>query len=182
MSYDDKTQVPRGPAPGSTTPGSITPGSDPGSKAPQRPSPTPAGTTPATDNHKPRPGRVTAKYAGRHHQPVYSEERTEPEPQVQTSACYTEQAIGVAMLDLELEDGSRLALPYHDLESVGFDPDGRIELTYRSRRVTFRGSALLPLHKALTGHRVGSVKAGGRFAPGSSDTSPWVMSITVQEP
>ena len=124
------------------------------------------------------PGSVAAKYAnsqaGSGHEPDATVD-------TQTHACFTEHAIGVAMLELELEDGSRLALPYHDLESVGFDPDGRIELHYRSRKVIFRGTALLQLHKALTSHRVGSVKAGGRFGS-ETPSDPFVKSISIQEP
>jgi hypothetical protein len=133
---------------------------------------------PAAPGRPTTPGSVAAKYATSQSS---SGQESHPAADTQSHACFTEHAIGVAMLDLELDDGNRLALPYHDLEAVGFDPDGRIELSYRSRKVIVRGTALLPLHKALTGHRVGSVKTGGRFRSESS-SDPFVKSISIQEP
>jgi hypothetical protein len=69
----------------------------------------------------------------------------------------------VAMLDVELAGGNRLALPYAALLRITFDPSAGIELHYPEDKVRIEGRRLGDLYRALRQHRLASVRAGEAF-------------------
>lgn len=73
----------------------------------------------------------------------------------------------VAMLDLELEGGNRIALPYSGLMKAEVNPSTGINLTYATATVELRGMGLVPLYKAIARHRVLTIKAGKNLFPES---------------
>ncbi len=105
----------------------------------------------------------------------------EPDQPIKHS-CFTEMPIAVAMLDLHLADGSRLALPYHYLEAIDFtlSPASEIKLTFPTKSVQIKGHNLHPLYTALIGHRVGRIDAAANQQFGKTESSA-VTNITVTE-
>lgn len=105
----------------------------------------------------------------------------EPDQPIKHS-CFTEMPIAVAMLDLHLADGSRLALPYHYLEAIDFilSPASEIKLTFPTKSVQIKGHNLHSLYMALTGHRVGRVEATANDQFGEAK-GPVVTKITGRE-
>ena len=67
----------------------------------------------------------------------------------------------VAMLDLQLGNGNRMALPYSTLMKVTFDPSAGMTLHYPGEEVTLKGQRLESLYKAIAQQRVTSVRAVG---------------------
>lgn len=63
----------------------------------------------------------------------------------------------VAMVDLHLGDGRRVALPYATLLKIEFDPSTGITLQFATDVVTVSGRRLEPLYKGLLQHRVQEV-------------------------
>ena len=76
--------------------------------------------------------------------------------------CYTEMPIHVAMIDLQLENGDHVALPYHYLEEVQFNPSTGIKMFFNEREVTITGRNLQPIYAGLTGHRIGRITPATR--------------------
>jgi len=67
----------------------------------------------------------------------------------------------VAMLDLILSDGNHVALPYTTLLKIEFNPSSEIRMRFPMDDVVIKGTRLESLYKALTQHRVPSIKAAG---------------------
>jgi len=65
----------------------------------------------------------------------------------------------VAMLDLELPGGNRVAFPYATLMRIEFDPSAGILLGFATDDVRIEGRRLEALYRGLTQHRVPRVKA-----------------------
>ncbi|MEQ9617074.1 MAG: hypothetical protein RLN60_03470 [Phycisphaerales bacterium] len=85
----------------------------------------------------------------------------------------------VAMLDLVLKGGNRVAMPYSTLLKAEFDPSSGITLRYSTDDVTIQGSRLDQLYKAILQHRAREVVvSGGRIVP-AGDGGPVVTAITV---
>ena len=86
----------------------------------------------------------------------------------------------VAMLDLVLTGGNRAAFPYSTLLKIEFDPSSGIRLHYPMETVKVEGHRLGDLYRALTQHRVPSIKATGERADwDAGDGSPVVTRISV---
>jgi len=71
----------------------------------------------------------------------------------------------VAMLDLELPGGNRVAFPYATLMRIEFDPSDGILLRFATDDVRIEGRRLEELYRGLTQHRVPRVKATGSEHP-----------------
>ena len=85
----------------------------------------------------------------------------------------------VAMLDLVLKGGNRVAMPYSTLLKAEFDPSNGITLRYSTDDVKIQGSRLDQLYKAILQHRAREVVvSGGRIVPVGGD-GPVVTAITV---
>ncbi|MCB9839010.1 MAG: hypothetical protein H6813_06695 [Phycisphaeraceae bacterium] len=65
----------------------------------------------------------------------------------------------VAMLDLVLTGGNRVALPYTTLLKVEFNPSAGITLFFPMDTVEIKGRNLESLYRSLTQHRVPSIQA-----------------------
>ena len=59
-----------------------------------------------------------------------------------------------ACLDLRLQDGKRLAIPYSNIQELSFDPEGIVEITTTNKVVEVRGRELEKLFDYLTAYRV----------------------------
>ena len=120
-------------------------------------------------------GSIAAKYLSN---PATRERRREDE-------AGSTQGIGeryVAMLDLVLEDGRRIGLPYAMLLRAEFDPDKGIALRFTSDDVTIAGYRLGELYRAILQHRAREVVECGRRAEfeKADGTGPVVNSITIR--
>lgn len=89
----------------------------------------------------------------------------------------------VAMLDLQLATGDRVALPYATLLKAAFNPSEGIKLTYSTDDVVISGRRLEPLYKAITQHRARIIKSVGSAGEFETTTDqPVVTSIEILPP
>ena len=119
--------------------------------------------------------RLLAQYG---HGPRHAEDG-----EAETGGAYAAAEGFVAMLDLQLATGDRVAFPYATLLKAVFNPSDGIKLTYSTEDVMIEGRRLEPIYKAISQHRarfVKSVGAVGEFE--AAGEIPVVTSIAVLPP
>lgn len=87
----------------------------------------------------------------------------------------------VGMLDVQLGNGNRVALPYATLLKVTLDPSSGMTLHYPNEEITLRGRRLEALYKAIAQHRVTTVReSGSRHDLIDEGTGPAVTQIVCR--
>lgn len=102
-------------------------------------------------------------------------------------ACYSEHATDLRMLDIQLANGDRVALPYHFLERVEYNPSKGFDLVFSTCRVVVVGSRLEPVYRGLLGHRVGYLAqviespaaVPHRLKESENDSVPLIRNISI---
>ncbi|MEN1706035.1 MAG: hypothetical protein AAGJ54_11055 [Planctomycetota bacterium] len=88
----------------------------------------------------------------------------------------------VSMLDLELANGNRVALPYATLLKIEFDPSSSIRMQFSTDEVLIEGRRLEELYRGIMQHRVRTVAGDGPrslFDPRADQQQAVITSIRV---
>lgn len=87
----------------------------------------------------------------------------------------------VAMLDLQLPSGNRVAYPYATLLKAEFNPSEGIVLHFSTDEVRITGYRLEPIYRSISQHRLPRLESNGsRGDFGDRDAEPVVTDIRVQ--
>lgn len=87
----------------------------------------------------------------------------------ESAECFDVAEAYVAMLDLHLANGDRVALPYSLLMKIEFDPSEGITLRFSTDDVTIKGRRLEPLYKALMQQRVSGIGEASNGHPAANE-------------
>jgi|GEM_PF-5140517 len=91
--------------------------------------------------------------------------------------CYTELPVPQLMLDVQFKDKTHLALPYHDLQSIRFDPSGTITMVFTNTTIVIKGTHLDPLYRRLQGHYVTTMHLSKSLDNQTGTSTPKITSI-----
>lgn len=100
-----------------------------------------------------------------------------PEPQEVNHGCYTELPVPQLMLDVQFQDKTQLALPYHDLQSITLNPSGTLTLAFTPATLIIKGSHLQHIYKRLQGHYVTSLRPSSQLTKKQTEPDPRIESI-----
>lgn len=79
----------------------------------------------------------------------------------------------VAVLDIELRDARRIALPYNHLIAVAIQNGTQVEVLFTTRRITVIGRNLTPIYEAAAS---GSLKSVRELPPGDQNEQATTIS------
>jgi hypothetical protein len=108
-----------------------------------------------------------------------------PPPSLDGAAVEDSRAPWVArsraniMLDIEFQNGSRLALQYYDLAGVRLNGAGLLVLYFGQGTVTVKGRHLTELHEKLSLHQVVRIREQHVSALEQPESEPFIDRITL---